>query len=231
MNAHFQDKRVWLGGGAVFAVLILLIGWFFVIDPELSAAASTRDEAESAQAQNVVMDAKNNALQAQQENIASLQANLQDLSAGLPADDGLPAFTRQLSEQAGTSVVLTSIIVGAVGPVAAAVPATESTGETENTSEAGTTAVPDATPAASTTLVQMTITVAAAGLGDDLVAFVQKIQTGPRRVLVTDSQLTPSGDAGAGIAGQCTMNMTLTIFSAPQSPEAEAALAELLSGN
>ena len=46
MSARAQDKRLWLGGGAVAAVLIVLIGWFVVIDPELSAATATREQAD-----------------------------------------------------------------------------------------------------------------------------------------------------------------------------------------
>ena len=64
MGARAQDKRLWLGGGAVLAVLIVLIGWFVVIDPELSAASSTRDQADSAQLQNMVLEAKNSTLKA-----------------------------------------------------------------------------------------------------------------------------------------------------------------------
>jgi len=230
MSTRLQDKRLWLGGGAAVAVMIVLIGWFLVIDPELSAAATTRAETEAAQAQNVVMEAKNDTLKAQNDNVAALRTSLEELLAALPSDDGLPAFTRQLSEQAGPSVVLTSIVVGAVAPVAAEVAATGITPAIETTIEAGTT-TGAITPEASTDLVQVTITVAAAGLGSDLLTFLQRIQTGPRRVLVTGSQLTPSGDAEAGIDGQCSLSLTLTIFSAPMSPEAQAALTELLSGN
>ena len=229
MSTRFQDKRLWLGGGAAIAILIVLLGWFVVIDPELSAAASTRAETDAAQARNAVMAAKNDALKAQNDNVAALRTSLEELLAALPSDDGLPAFTRQLSEQAGTSVVLTSIVVGAVAPVAAEVAATGITPAIETTIEAGTTT--GAPPQTSTDLLQVTITVAATGLGSDLLTFLQKIQTGPRRVLVTGSQLTPSGDAEAGIDGQCSLSLTLTIFSAPMSPEAQAALTELLSGN
>jgi len=229
MSTRLQDKRLWLGGGTAVAVMIVLIGWFLVIDPELSAAATTRAETEAAQAQNVLMGAKNDTLKAQNDNVAALRTSLEELLAALPSDDGLPAFTRQLSEQAGTSVVLTSIVVGAVAPVAAEVAATGITPAIETTIEAGTTT--GATPQTSTDLLQVTITVAATGLGSDLLTFLQRIQTGPRRVLVTGSQLTPSGDAEAGIDGQCSLSLTLTIFSAPMSPEAQAALTELLSGN
>ena len=230
MHTRFQDRRLWLGGGAAVAVLIVVIGWFFVIDPELSAAASTREEVESARVQNVVTQAKNDMLKAQNDTLAALRLNLADLLAALPSDDGLPEFTRQLSKQAGTSVDLSSIVIGATTPVAGAVTATGGIAATGSTAETGATPGAAVTPGASNGLVQTTVTVAADGLGSDLLAFLQKVQTGPRRVLVTDSHLAPSGDGIAGIKGHCTLSLTLTIFSAPKSPEEQAALEQLLSG-
>ena len=78
MSTRLQDKRLWLGGGTAVAVMIVLIGWFLVIDPELSAAATTRAETEAAQAQNVVMGAKNDTLKAQNDNVAALRTSLSE---------------------------------------------------------------------------------------------------------------------------------------------------------
>src|SRR6478752_3149796 len=114
VSARPQSKRLWLGGGAVVAVVIVLIGWFGVIGPELSAAAATRDQADSARMQNVTLQAKNTKLKAQNDDVATLRASLANALAALPSDGGLPEFTRQISAQAtSTSVVLTSIVVAA----------------------------------------------------------------------------------------------------------------------
>jgi len=227
MSARAQNKRLWLGGGAVVAVLIVLIGWFGVINPQLSAASSTQDQADSVRMQNIVLQAKNTKLKVQNDNVAALRASLAAALAELPSDGGLPALTRQLSAQAtANSVVLTSVIVGTATPVDGAVAATGTTPDT------GTTTTTGATPAPSTGLVQITITVAATGLGSNELAFLRAIQvTGPRRALVTASQLAPSGgSAAAGIDGPCTLTLTLNIFSAPLSPTAQAALEKLLGG-
>ena len=110
-----QDKRLWLSGGAIAAVLIVLIGWFLVIEPELSAASSNKEQAENEQTQNVVLENKNGRLKAQNDDAATLRAGLAAALAELPYDSGLPEFTRQLSAQATEcSVVLSSVVVGIV---------------------------------------------------------------------------------------------------------------------
>lgn len=215
MSARTQDKRLWLGGGALTAVLIVLLGWFFVIDPELSAASSTWNDAESVRMQNTVLEAKNTRLKAQNDDVAALRAGLADALAALPFDSGLPAFTRQVSKQAAeTSVVLSSVVVAGAVPVAEAAAAAGAT-----------TADPEAT-IPTTGLVAISVTVVGIGSCSADMEFLKAIQvTGPRRALVTDVQLTPAtGDA------PCTLTVQLTVFSAPLSPTAHAALEKLLSG-
>lgn len=227
MSTRSQDKRFWLGGGAVAAVAILLIGWFMVIHPQLSSAAATHSESDSAQLQIVLLQAKNTKLKKQNEDAAALRASLAAALAQLPSDGGLPAFTRQLSAQAtANSVALTSVIIGAATPL------TAPTAAVAATTEGG--IAPAAAPAAASSdaLVQIPVSVSATGLGRNDMAFLKAIQvTGPRRALVTASQLAPSGGgAASGITGPCTLTLTLTIFSAPISPTAQAALAKLLTG-
>lgn len=232
MKARIQSKRLWLAGGAVLAVVIVLIGWFGVIGPELSAAAATRDQAETAQMQNVSLQAKNAKLKAQNDDVAALRQSLADALAALPSDGGLPEFTRQVSAQAtSTSTVLTSIVVGPAAPVTQPAVATAS-----GNTDAGTTATSTApTSDAAAGLLQMEVTLTATGLGPDLQAFLNEIQTtGPRRALVNAVQLVPVGETGGSggdIKGSSTLNLSLIIFTAPLTPDAQAALEKLLSGN
>ena len=224
MRGLSQNKRLWLAAGATVAIVTVLVGWFGVIQPELSAASATRDLVDSTQLQNTVLEAKNGRLKALND-AAELRAGLVGALAELPSDGGVPAFTRQLSAQAtATSVELTSVIVGAPTPFAAESGANADTGDTTDT---GTTSTSDASPDA---LVQMTISVTAIGAGKDLQAFVREVQqTGPRRALVTESQLTQSEDGKRGIDGRSTLTLTLNIFAAPLSPVDRAALEKLLS--
>jgi hypothetical protein len=226
-----QNRRLWLGGGAVVAVLILLVAWFGFISPELASTASIHDQAAAAQSQNEVLQLKNQRLKSQNDSAAGLRADLAAELKALPSESGLPAFTRQLSAEAtANSVTLTSVVVGAVAPVGAAAGQSAAAAASAATSVATTASV---TPVASTgSLVQIPVTVIATGLGKNDIAFLKAIQViGPRRALVTASQLAPIGSGAAtGVNGPCTLTLTLTIFSAPLTPAAQADLQKLISG-
>ncbi len=234
INRLRENKRAWLGGGAVLAVLIVLAGWFMVIDPQLSAASSDRDQTVSANQHNQVLQKRNDALEEKNGDQGALQAGLSAALAQLPSDGGLPAFTRQLAAQASAAgVVLTSVIVGAAAPVATPGGQTAAAGTAAPVAPSTGSTAAAAAPASTTGLVQMIITVNATGLGRHNLAFLRAIQwTGPRRALVTAVQLAPSSADGtrAGIDGKCNLTLTLTIFSAPLSPSAQGDLEKLLSG-
>ncbi len=237
MRGRSQDKRWWFGGGAALGVVILVVGWFAAVHPELSEASATRVQTAAAAAQNVALQAKNGTLKEQNDDAGALRAGLSAALDQLPSDGGLPAFTRQLSAQAtAASVRLTSVVVGGATPVVATTAAPQTASSAPETTAASSAPATTTAPAGAATspsgLVQMTITVVASGLGRQNLAFLRAIQwTGPRRALVTAVQLVPSGSAAAtGIDGTSTMTLTLTIFSAPLSPTAQAALEKLLSG-
>ena len=80
---------------------IAIGGWFGAISPQLSSASSLRDQASSAdQDENIILRAKVDKLggnrQSQRIDVGASRTAL----AALPFDSGLPAFTRQLSNQA-----------------------------------------------------------------------------------------------------------------------------------
>lgn len=229
-----DTRRMWLGGGAAVAVLILVVAWLLAINPQLSAASSNRDQTTAADQQNQVLQKRNDDLAAKNGDKGALQAGLAAALAQLPSDGALPAFTRQLSAQAkAADVVLSSVIVGAATPLAGAAgaaPATTAAPASPASPAAG--ASTAAAAPAATGLVQMIITISATGLGRHDLAFLRAIQwSGPRRALVTNVQLAPTADnTQAGIDGKCNLSLTLTIFSAPLSPSAQADLDKLLGG-
>jgi hypothetical protein len=213
----FQDRRLWIGGGVVAALLVVIASWFLAISPELSSADSVRGEADSAQTQNVTAQAKLNRLQQKSEHKDELVATLRSALAALPPDDGLSDLTRQLTAQATLSGVgLTSVTVGTSTAANSATPA------------------PAGAAAPQTGLLATQVTLVTNGKLAQQLAFLHLVQIeGPRRALVTSAQFTPadSGGSTGSIDGTSTATLSLTVFSEPQNAQQRAQLAKLLSGD
>jgi hypothetical protein len=225
--SRLQDRRYLLAGGVAVAVLIAAIGWLGVISPQLSKASALRGEAANVEQQNSVLGGKVKKLKDQNANIDSLTTALQNALDALPYDSGLPAFTRQLSRQAQQhQIVVTSIAVASITAAAIADPG-PTTATSPGTSAGGTPAV------APGRLLAIPITLVSTGSLPHQLAFLTAIQSaGPRRALVTSTQLTPSsGSVIASLDASCTMTTQLTVFTAALSPQAQAQLEKLLSGD
>ena len=151
--------------------------------------------------------------------------------AALPFDSGLPAFTRQFSNQAAQHRIdLTSISIGSISQATAAA--------TTPTTTAPSSAASGSTPSAGTgatagAVFAIPVTIVSTGSAVDQLAFLKAIQVdGPRRALVISTALTPaSGATTASIDASSTMTTQLSVFTAPLSSTAQAQLEKLLSGN
>jgi Tfp pilus assembly protein PilO len=212
-----QEKRLWLGGGALAAVVLTAAGWFALVSPELSSTGSLRTQTEAAQLQNSLLQAKTAKLKQQSDNLDVLTATLRDAVNALPLDSGLPEFTRQVSAQAKAAAIsLSGISVGTIGPAGPGAAAAATPGDA---SAAG-------------KLYSIPITMIANGSYAHELQFLKEIQTtGPRRALVTSAQFAPGASSQvASIDRSATMTVQLTIFAAPRSPQAAAQLAKQLNG-
>ena len=231
MNARAQDKRVWLAGGAVLAVLILAVGWLAVISPQLSSARTLRGQSDSARAQNAVLATKVAKLKRQNDNVGQLRTSLRNALAALPFDSGLPTFTRQLADQASESgVALSSITVGTAAATVTTATAPTTTAAGSGTTAGTTTAAPAPAAAAPAAMVSIPVTLLSTGSNKGQLAFLKAIQVGgPRRALVISTNVgTGSTAGGASIDKSSTMTTQLTIFSTPLDASARAQLLALL---
>lgn len=235
---RFQDKRVWLGGGAVAAALIVAIAWFMFIGPELSSTSGLHAQAATTRQQNTLLQLKLKSLETKRTQLGKYTTSLKTALESLPVDSGLPAFTRQLTAQArAAGVDLFSVSAGGVTPVAAAAPvaptpdaATPSASPAADSTASTVVAPPAATIAGG--LFAIEVNVQTEGSLTNQLAFLNAIRTaGPRRALVTSTQATPGVRAAeASIDGRSLFTTQLTIFSAPQTPVQVAQLNALLHG-
>jgi hypothetical protein len=207
-----QNKRTWLGGGIVLAVVIVAASWLMLISPRLSDASSLRGNASSAETQNFVLQSKLARLKKQNENIAELRASLRSSLDQLPVDSGLPDFTRQLSAQAAANhVSVSSVSIGSIAPA-------------QGSSGAS---------AAAGAVYSVQVTLISDGTYLHQLSFLKAIQVeGPRRALVGTTQFAAgSGGSSGSLDPSSTMTTQLTIFSSPVTPAVQAQLEKELSGD
>jgi len=212
MNLSLQDRRLWTAGGVVLALLIVAASWLLFIHPKMSSTSSLRSDTNAEQLRESVLRAKTAALKKQYDNIAAYRKELAASLDALPSDSGLPSFTDQLnSEAASSNVVLNSIVVSSV----TAPPAASTTTTT--------------TP---TGIYQIKVTLVSAGTLANQENFLNAVATGPRRTLISSSQLTDSaGSQVASIDSGVTITTQLTVFSAPKTKQESDALETLLTGS
>lgn len=211
-----QNRRAWIVGSGVAAVVVVLAGWFMLIKPTLADASDLRSQRSEVQFQNDMLRSKLAKLKTQNDNIANLRQELIAAVSGLPADSGLADLTRQASSQSKLAgVSLNGITFGT--------PTSYAPG--------GTTArpTPGRTPAGG--LFSISVTLTSVGPAAKQYEFLRLLQdVGPRRALITSTTLTPaSGSQVGSIDPAASMVTVMTVYSAPTTPQAQAELQKLLT--
>lgn len=219
-TSAWQNRRVWLGGTAALAVLIVAAAWFLAISPKRSDAASTQSQTNNVQTQNGVLAASNAALARQKSHLAGYQARLLRALQALPGNSQLPEFTVSVTAAAKqTHVAIKSIDIGdqtaVVAPVAAA-PTTDAASPSPTASSAApnptsTGAVPAVTSSAAASQYSIPITIQASGTPENETVFVRELEAAPRAATVTSAQFAASNKS-------TILTVQLNVFTAPMSP-------------
>jgi type IV pilus assembly protein PilO len=202
--------RVWSAGAAVAALVMVIAGWFLLISPQRSEAASLREQTVSQQGVNDSMRLKTEQLKAQFASLPERQAQLAEIQQQMPGNAALPSLIRSLSGAADAAgVTLTSIAPGAPTALTPAGP----TGAAGATTLAGGPAAP---------LQAISTTVVTGGSYAELTLFMQKLQTMRRAFLVENIGLTAGADVAATTTttasavkkstGELTMTVTGKVF-------------------
>jgi Tfp pilus assembly protein PilO len=186
-----RADRWWLAGGALGAVALLAVGWFFLVSPQHGRAATLREQTQTAQLSIAGQQHKLAALRKDAEQLAGYRAELDRLRQALPAGAGLSAFLREL-QNAGdhAGVAVRGLSVGSPAQL---------TGRNAS-------------------VFTLPITLTAAGGLPGLTEFLDQLQqVQPRAVLI--QSVTGSPDHGVTTLAQGTsLNITLRVFVAPDQP-------------
>src|SRR3954463_4776948 len=125
-----NKTRQWSMLTAVACLAILAAGWFLVVKPQRSHAASLRTQTASVQTSNGQLQSQVNQLKQQQKDLPAQQKLLSQIATKIPDNPALPALIRQLSAAAdGAGVNLVSLAPGAptLAVASAAAPAAVTT--------------------------------------------------------------------------------------------------------
>lgn len=179
--------RLWQASGALAALILLAIGWFFLVGPQYSEAQALQDQAADAEARVVLQTQRLAELQNLNKRLAEFKAKLAVDRRALPTDSGMPDFLRQLQAAgARTGVTISSLIVGDPAQV----------------------------PGASRDTYSFPLSITAAGGAAKVASFVEVLQrVQPRAVLVNSVNSTADNPLDPG--GRVELSLSLVTFMTP----------------
>ncbi len=202
-----QSHRIMSGLTVFLMVILVAVGYFFVAQPQLAAAADANVQLGSVQAQIVASQSTVATLKKQQQQLPELKQKLAALRLSIPSTVDGSAYINGLNAVAGAAgVTITGITVAdaqSYVPPASPVTTTPATG-----ASAAPTPTPSAAPApvvtgwspttdpliTPTNFVVIPVKVATSGTFDGTLAFLKGLQTGTRLFLVSGFSTSRSAD-------------------------------------
>jgi Tfp pilus assembly protein PilO len=178
----------WEIGGALGAVIVLALGWFFFIGAQNEARNSFRDRDEAAQIRLLALQRRLVELRQQNVKLEQFRAQLARDRQALPTTSALSDFLRELQTVgANTGVSVTGLTVG----------------------------TPTQVTAAGAQMFAIPMTLVALGTTAQLPTFLDQLQqVQPRAVLINGLNAVPAG-LSESLSGGVTLTLTMQIFMAP----------------
>ncbi|HWB65319.1 MAG TPA: type 4a pilus biogenesis protein PilO [Mycobacteriales bacterium] len=174
--------RQWAILTTLAVAVVAVVGWFALIRPTHSHAATLRGQVVDQQQANQLLQSEIASLRAQQKHLPAQQRALRRFATKLPIGAGEPTMVRELTTAAAAAgVELVSITPGTGAPLSVA---------------GATTAGP---PAKGPQVMQLPVALGVDGSFANLESFFQQLESLPRALTVTGWTMCPS--AGSGGAG------------------------------
>lgn len=202
-----SSNRLWTIGAVTVMIIVLVAGWFLVAQPFVLAAAAADEERAGIEAQNTAQQAEIARLTEEDKDISTIQAQYKELLASIPSSSDTAAFIDGLNGLASSSgLQVTGITVSdsmsytvPASAAAAATPTDTATPDPEST-QAPAPAIPTGSVAATSPLITpenfvgIKVGVDLKGGYQQVLSFVQGLQSGKRLVLVTGFTSTSNAD-------------------------------------
>jgi type IV pilus assembly protein PilO len=200
-------------GTALAVVLVLVAGVMLLVQPRRSEAATLKEQTASQEAQNIALQQKINTLKAQQQDLPRQQARLAQIRQQLPAGPNLPSFVRALTDIERT----TGVTVVALAP-ADPEPLTQPAAGGQTAQQPVT---PDSAPVAAG-VQQIPVKITVTGTYAELTAFLTRLETLQRSVLIGEVTVAEPTSNGSAAPGTLQMDLGARVFMAPAAPVAQA---------
>ncbi|GAB3121855.1 hypothetical protein [Glaciibacter psychrotolerans] len=195
-----KSNRIWVLGSVVIMVVVLMVGWSFGVQPQLAATALANEDRAFASDQNVQHEITLVKLKKDFEGIDALKAERNTLMVSVPRLVEAPRFLNELDALAAANgVTLTGVTLDQPEAYLSTVPTTSPDAEGAEAGSSSGEAVAPATPAVSevgappvtdplitpTSMASLAVEVTIRGSYDQILSFVNGLQTQGRLVMVT----------------------------------------------
>lgn len=232
-----QIEKLWLLGGCVVGLIVVVIGYFFFIGPQRSDTSSVNGLVGAAKSQNAVLQSRIDALQQQSKDLPKYQADLVQARLALPSTSGLPDFLRTL-QSIGNSTLANVTSLSVLQPTdvskiaVASRPVTAATTSASSSSSSGSSGSSGGggTSVGGTKVYALPISATIAGSPAQITAFLTQLQrVQPRAVLISAITLATDQGRAAGsgtTSAPATLQLTMQAFVAPSSAAESAALSQ-----
>jgi Tfp pilus assembly protein PilO len=209
-----QAERLWIVGGSIVALMMLLVGYFFFISPQRSETADVDGQVQTARSANAVLQSKIGKLRVQNQQIAKFRTVAGAARAALPNTSDLSDFLRTLQQIGGaTRTDVSSLAAG--DPVDVSAVAAGGAPGSAPSSAAGTKAPSAPAAPSGPGVYALPITAVVNGSADALNQFLTQLQSvQPRAVLITQLTESVAGQTdGKGTKATTSTSISLTMYA------------------
>jgi type IV pilus assembly protein PilO len=194
-----SKMRQWSILTAVAVLVVFVAGWFLLIKPQRSHAATLRASALTQQQANQQLQQQIAKDESEQKNLPREQQELAKSAIEIPNNEAQPTIVRQLVGAANRADVdLITITPG----VAATVTSTDTTPDTSTGATPGSTAL-TAAAATPSTLVALPVSLGITGTYPNVEAFFNALERLPRALMITGWTLCPE-ESSNSTSGGCS---------------------------
>ncbi|HEX6888197.1 MAG TPA: GspMb/PilO family protein [Candidatus Nanopelagicales bacterium] len=221
-----MSARTWRIAGVAAALLLLVAGWFALVNPTLADAAALDTEAASQQAASDQLESRISLLKKQSEELPAQEAILASIQQRMPSDAALPTLIRNLTTVANSAnVTVAAVTPGRPTPVEPpappAPPAPQAEGEepadadaeSADADSASSTSDSSAAVPAGPKVQAVSLNITACGTFAQLRSYLRALETMKRVVAVNGLQLSRGSCAEGSPETDLTAAIQANVFT------------------